>query len=67
MNTITKARGLLATLLVVGLLALTAITPSRADALHTEPDFSAVDAYVAAQLRWARNQWRVNVTAQATT
>ncbi len=51
MNTITKSRWLLATLLVVCLLALTTIAPSRAALIHTATDFSAVDAYVEAQMR----------------
>ena len=46
MSTITKARELLATLLVACLLALTTSAPSHADSLHAEPDFAAVDAYV---------------------
>lgn len=51
MNTITKARWLLATLLLVCLLARTTIAPSHAAAMHSEPDFAAVDAYVAAQMK----------------
>lgn len=51
MNTITKARWLLATLLLVCLLARTTIAPSHAASMHSEPDFAAVDAYVEAQMK----------------
>jgi CubicO group peptidase (beta-lactamase class C family) len=42
---------MLATLLVVCLLAMTNISPSHADSIHNNTDFSAVDAYVEAQMK----------------
>jgi CubicO group peptidase (beta-lactamase class C family) len=40
-----------ALLIVFGLLATTRIFPSQADSLHNDMDFSAVDAYVEAQMK----------------
>lgn len=51
MNTITKPRWMLTTLLLVCLFAITGISPSYADSLHSEMDFSAVDAYVESQMK----------------
>ena len=48
-----NARSLvLATLLIIlGLLVITNISPSHADSIHNNADFSAVDAYVEAQMK----------------
>lgn len=49
MNSITKTRWMLSTLLVVCLLTLAINLPSRAESLQADTDFSAVDAYVESQ------------------
>ena len=51
MNTITKPRWMLTILLLVCLFAMINIFPSYADSLHSETDFSAVDAYIEAQMK----------------
>jgi CubicO group peptidase (beta-lactamase class C family) len=38
-------------LIILGLLAMTNISPSHADSIHNNADFSAVDAYVEAQMK----------------
>jgi CubicO group peptidase (beta-lactamase class C family) len=51
MNTITKTLWMLTTISVVCLLAMTSAFPSYAESLYGDIDFSAVDAYVEAQMK----------------